>query len=245
MQGPCRNSGAGLEEGGEVVVRVERFTVGMFQVNTWLLTDESSGLSAIVDTGESRELVDLLRVRAPNVAMILLTHAHLDHAGALGWLQEVWDVPTYCPRLELPMFEALPLQPRMFGLPGELGPLGRVDHWVDDGARVQLGATALRFFSTPGHTPGQGCWYDDAHIIVGDTLFAGSIGRTDFPMSHPPTAVASLRRLMDLPGELVVHPGHGPDTTLAEELRHNPFLGYLRRERGMAVGGAIRWAPGT
>jgi hydroxyacylglutathione hydrolase len=228
-------------------MQVERFTVGAFQVNTYLITDPATGLSAIVDTGETTELVRRLQDRRPppQVAMILLTHAHLDHAGALAWLQEVWDVPTYLPRKEVPLFETLPIQPQLFGIPGPRLPLGRVDHLVDDGDTVRLGETTLRFLSTPGHTPGQGCWYDDGDILVGDTLFAGSIGRTDFPMSHPPTMVESLRRLLALPGHLRVHSGHGPMTTLDHELRTNPFLGYLRRERGLAGPRGITWAPGT
>tara|TARA_B100001989_G_C24398097_1_gene392749 strand:+ start:21 stop:707 length:687 start_codon:yes stop_codon:yes gene_type:complete len=228
-------------------VRVECITVGAFAVNTYLLTDEATGRSAIVDTGETRELVTRLQGRTPppDIAMILLTHAHLDHAGALCWLQEAWDVPTYCPRMERPLLEALPMQARMFGLPGPSPQVGRIDHWVDDGASVQLGETTLRFLSTPGHTPGQGCWFDDEDIIVGDTLFAGSIGRTDFPMSDPALAVQSLRRLLQLPGHLRVHSGHGPMTTLDRELRTNPFLGYLRRERGISGPPGYAWAPGT
>lgn len=228
-------------------MKVECFTVGAFSVNTYLLTDEATGRSAIVDTGETRELVQRLKARspAPEIAMILLTHAHLDHAGALAWLQEEWDVPTYMPRKELPLFETLPIQPQLFGLGGPSLPLGRVDHLVEDGAAVQLGDTTLRFLSTPGHTPGQGCWYDDQDIIVGDTLFSGSIGRTDFPMSDPALMVESLRRLMALPGHLRVHSGHGPVTTLERELKTNPFLGYIRRERGLPVGRTLRWAPGT
>ena len=226
-------------------LRVQCFTVGAFQVNTYLLTDEATGHSAIVDTGESRALVDRLDALAPDVRMILLTHAHLDHAGALSMLQERWDVPTYLPRAERPLFDTLPIQGTMFGMPHLNRPCGRIDHWVDDGDAVQLGETTLRFFATPGHTPGQGCWHDDHDIFVGDTLFAGSIGRTDFPMSDPAVAVASLRRLADLPGHLRVHSGHGPMTTLGQELRTNPFLGYLRRERGIQGPPGLRWAPGT
>lgn len=133
----------------------------------------------------------------------------------------------------------------MFGMPGLDRPCGRIDHWLEDGDTIKLGETTLRFLSTPGHTPGQGCYFDDHDIIVGDTLFAGSIGRTDFPMSDPKLAVESLRKLMELPGSLRVHSGHGPMTTLETELRENPFLGYIRREKGMPVGQSIRWAPGT
>ncbi len=226
-------------------MKVEAITVGMFQVNTYLLTDEATGAQAIVDTGESEELVERLRGRALDVRMILLTHGHIDHAGALPLLQEVWDVPTYLPRAELPLFETLPVQGRMFGMPHLDRECGRIDHYVDDGDTIALGETTLRFLSTPGHTPGQGCYFDDHDIVVGDTLFAGSIGRTDFPMSDPRLAVDSLRRLCALPDALRVHSGHGPMTTIGEELRTNPFLGYLRRERGIDGPPGLRWAPGT
>ena len=177
--------------------------------------------------------------------MILLTHGHLDHAGALSFLQQEWDVPTYMPQKEWPLFNPLPMQGSMFGMHHLNRPCGRIDHEVHDGDSVQLGETTLRFLSTPGHTPGQGCWYDENDIIVGDTLFSGSIGRTDFPMSDPQEMVKSLRRLLDLPGHLRVHSGHGPMTTLAHELKTNPFLGYIRKERGIEGGQGFSWAPGT
>lgn len=229
------------------MLQVRTFTVGMFQVNTYLITDEATGQSAVVDTGESDELPRALKRLdpAPDLRMILLTHGHIDHAGALTLLQAEWDVPAVLGRLERPLFETLPVQGRMFGMPQLDRPCGRIDRWIDDGEEVQLGETTLRFLSTPGHTPGQGCYYDDRDIFVGDTLFAGSIGRTDFPMSDPAQMVESLRRLMELPGHLRVHSGHGPMTTLERELRSNPFLGYIRRERGIPGPPGMRWAPGT
>ncbi len=228
-------------------MRVQQFTVGMFSVNTWLITDEATGASAIVDTGEDDTLVRRIRslTPAPDIQLILLTHTHIDHAGALTLLQAAWDVPTVMPRLDRPLFETLPMQGTMFGMPHLNRPLGRIDREIDDGDTIQLGETTLRFISTPGHTPGQGCYYDDQHIFVGDTLFAGSIGRTDFPLSDPALMVESLRRLTLLPGHLIVHSGHGPDTTLEQELKTNPFLGYIRRERGISGPRGMRWAPGT
>ena len=224
-------------------MQVQCFTVGNFSVNTYLITDDVTGVSAIIDTGETTELRTRLKQLdpQPNIEMILLTHGHLDHAGALGVLQEEWDVPTYLPRKERVLFDTLPFQGTMFGMPHLNRPCGRVDHEIDDGFEIMLGETKLSFISTPGHTPGQGCWYDDNDIIVGDTLFAGSIGRTDFPMSDPSLMKESLRRLLKLPGHLRVHSGHGPMTTLETELKSNPFLGFIRQERGMPVGRALRW----
>jgi glyoxylase-like metal-dependent hydrolase (beta-lactamase superfamily II) len=213
-------------------MQIRCFTVGLFQVNTYLVTDLQTGVSAIVDTGEGDELGERLSRLdpPPRVEKILLTHAHIDHAGGLRWLQRRFDVPTYLCRDERPMFEALPQQGDWFGMPELNRPCGRIDHWIEDGATVDVGSLNLHFLATPGHTPGQGCWHDDEDIIVGDTLFAGSIGRTDFPLSDPRAMERSLRRLLALPGHLRVHSGHGPVTTLARELQSNPFLGFLRAE---------------
>lgn len=211
-------------------MEIKCFTVGAFQVNTYLIKDEATGKCAIIDTGESDALVQCLQGldAIPDIQMILLTHGHLDHAGSLLALQHAFDVPTYLPRLELPMFETLPKQGDWFGAPQMNRPCGRIDHFVDDGDVIELGKTSLKFISTPGHTPGQGCYYDNNDIFVGDTIFAGSIGRTDLPMGDTALMKNSLRRLMALPKHLRVHSGHGHVTSLAEEHKTNPFLQFLR-----------------
>ncbi len=212
------------------MIEIKCLTVGAFQVNTYLIKDSATGACAVIDTGENDDLIERLQALqpSPDIQMILLTHAHLDHAGALVALQKVFDVPTYLPRLEIPLFETLPEQGTWFGAPHMNRPCGRIDHLVDDGDIIQLGETKLQFISTPGHTPGQGCYYDESDIFVGDTLFAGSVGRTDLPMGNPSLAQKSLAKLMKLSGKLQVHSGHGPVTTLAQELASNPFLQFLR-----------------
>lgn len=212
-------------------MQVQCFIVGAFHVNTYLITDPATQLSAIIDTGESEGLLQQLQLLnpSPKISMILLTHGHLDHAGSLALLQQYYDVPTYLPRLEQPLFNTLPQQGDWFGEPAFNRPCGRIDHYVDDGDEIQLGDTTLKFISTPGHTPGQGCYYDAEDIFVGDTIFAGSIGRYDLPMGDAEITQQSLQKLMALPGHLRVHSGHGPVTTLAHELQTNPYLQFLRQ----------------
>ena len=230
-------------------MKVRCFTIGAFQVNAYLLEDPTSGICAIVDTGDSPQLAATLASLQPrpDLRAILLTHAHFDHAGGLVDLQKEFpEAITYLPALERPMFDLLPQQGSLlFGMADFDRPLGRVDHEVHDGDTLELGGELrCRFLSTPGHTPGQGCYYDDTYIFVGDTLFAGSVGRTDFPMSDPELMQASLSRLLQLPGSLIVCSGHGPATTLEQELKSNPFLGHIRRERGLAGPSDQRWPLG-
>ncbi|WP_438970356.1 MBL fold metallo-hydrolase [Methylophaga sp.] len=212
-------------------MEIQCMTVGAFSVNTYLITDQATGQSAIIDTGETTEQVEyLLSLQPqPDIRMILLTHGHLDHAGALMHLQQSFDVDTYLPRLEKPLFDTLPQQGDWFGAPEMNRPCGRIDCWLDDGDTIPLGETILHFISTPGHTPGQGCYYDDSDIFVGDTLFAGGVGRTDLPMGNAALMQQSLSKLMQLPGHLQVHSGHGPVTNLAYERDFNPFLTFLRQ----------------
>jgi hydroxyacylglutathione hydrolase len=229
-------------------MNVRCLTLGAFQVNTYLIQDSATGQYAVVDTGDGPQLAEALATLEPrpDLRAILLTHAHFDHAGGLVDLQrEFPNALTYLPALERPMFDALPQQGSLlFGMADFDRPCGRLDREVQDGDSIEVGALRFRFLSTPGHTPGQGCYYNDSYIFVGDTLFAGSIGRTDFPLSDPELMQASLRRLLELPGRLIVCSGHGPVTTLEQELQSNPFLDTIRRDRGMVeTRSTLEWGP--
>ena len=217
-------------------MQIETLAVVQFQANCFLITCPTTGASAVVDVGEDGSLVRKLQARTPSptLAAILLTHAHIDHAGGLLELQRAFDAPTWIGALERPMFETLPQQGNWFGMPALNRPCGRIDRWAVDGDKVQVGELELTVLSVPGHSPGQICFYGHGHVFVGDTLFAGSIGRTDLPLGDSATMNASLSKLLELPGELVVHCGHGPDTSLQNELEANPYLAHVRRARGMA-----------
>ena len=218
-------------------MKVRCITLGAFQVNAYLLEDPATGHCAVIDTGEGPQLAQVLTEMhpRPDLRAILLTHAHFDHAGGLADLQKEFpEAVAWLPALERPMYDLLPKQGSLlFGMASFDRPLGRIDREIQDGDTVELGENwHLRFLSTPGHTPGQGCYYDDTYVFVGDTLFAGSIGRTDFPMSDPELMEQSLHRLLALPGKLQVCSGHGPVTTLEQELQTNPYLGGVRRKLG-------------
>ncbi|MFH1464103.1 MAG: MBL fold metallo-hydrolase [Pseudomonadota bacterium] len=217
-------------------MQIQTITVGQFQANCFLITCPETGAGAVVDVGEDDALGARLAAMAPapRLAAALITHCHVDHAAGLAELQARFPDAIACvPAADRPLFEALPQQGNWFGMPSLNRSCGRVDRWLQDGDEIEVGALRLRFLSTPGHSPGQGCFVGHGHAFVGDTLFAGSIGRTDLPLGDGPTMTRSLSKLLELPGETVVHSGHGPDTTLADELATNPYLAHVRKARGL------------
>jgi len=199
--------------------------VGPFEENCYLLGfDDPERSALIVDPGaESQRLSQELDSRSWKPKAILNTHGHLDHIGAVAELQDQYRIPFYLQKDEQPVLEHYPDTCRMFGLnPGKL-PV--VDQWLDGDDLIRFSFCEIRVLSTPGHTPG-GCIYCVNHMgFTGDTIFAGSVGRTDLPGGNTTTLNSSLARIIrDLPEDTVLYPGHGPQTTLKEEKRQNPFL---------------------
>lgn len=206
------------------------FPVGPIQANCVLLGDEEAGVVAVIDPGEeAARIVERIGRSGLEPVMVLHTHGHLDHAG--GTADLVRRLPEGMPiglhRDELDLYRNLGMQGRMFGIEAETPPEPTL--WLADGDQLELGSLRLEVRHTPGHSPGGVCFLihgaPEPTVIVGDVLFAGSIGRTDLFGGSFPILERSIRsQLYTLPDETRVVCGHGPDTTIGRERRSNPFV---------------------
>lgn len=197
------------------------YPVGALQANCVLLSD-GNGHTAVIDPGdEAPRLLTHLRELGGRVDAILLTHAHFDHMLAVRELQTATAAPLFVHEADEPALfdEMLNLMPA-YRLPYAL----KADRLLHDGDTVTVGELTFEVLHTPGHTPGSCCYRCDDLLISGDTLFAGSMGRTDFAGGSTAEMFRSLQRLSKLPEALRVIPGHGEETTIGYECRYNPFM---------------------
>lgn len=206
------------------ITRVDTQTVGPFQENTFFLRRDDSQETVIIDPGDEHErLIAWLDGDTLKPVAIVNTHAHLDHIGAVAPLIAKYGVPFYLHPADLPILREAPEHARMFGVRVPLVPTVDVD--LAHGDVLRLAGLSITVLHTPGHTPGGVSLQVDGRLFAGDTLFSGSVGRTDLPGGDRDALLASLsHRIMVLDDETVVHSGHGPDTTIGTERRSNPFL---------------------
>lgn len=203
-------------------------TVGPFRENSYLVVDEPTGKAVFIDPGdEGDRLLEVLRRSGATLEAIWLTHAHVDHIGAIAAVRRAHQVPILMHPLDEPVYAAAAAVARMYGLPFETPP--RPDGVLEEGQVVRVGTAAFEVMHVPGHAPGHVLFVGDGVVFGGDLIFAGSIGRTDLPLCDPAAMQDSLARAAALPEHLAIHPGHGPSTSVREELRSNPFLAGLAR----------------
>lgn len=205
-------------------MRVEGVAVGPLQENCWILHDEASGEVVVIDPGdEPARIADLVRRTGARLTAIWLTHAHFDHIGGVEGLRREWPgVPVWLHPDDRPVYDFGARAAAAWGIPFEAP--GAPDRELREGEPVACGTQAFEVWHLPGHAPGHVAFIGGGNMFSGDVLFAGSVGRSDLPLCDPAALDASLRRLARLPRETVVHPGHGPVTTIATELESNPFL---------------------
>jgi hydroxyacylglutathione hydrolase len=205
---------------------LESFPVGPLRCNCTILGDEVTHEAMVVDPGDNiPEILSRLQKHGLTLRQIVVTHAHIDHVGGAALLKKLTGAPVFLNKRDLGLLGAMEMQAGWLGVATpEVAP---PDASADDGLAVGLAALPGEIIHTPGHTPGSICLlFPKQHLLLaGDTLFAGSIGRTDLPGGDGRQILRSLRdRLLVLPDTTRVVPGHGPETTIGEERQSNPFL---------------------
>lgn len=203
-----------------------KLPIGVLESNCYLVYDEENSAGVIVDPGgDPAALLDEIEKRGIKVTTILNTHGHFDHTAGNAAL-----VSLNAPLAIHPADRALLAEcggAMWFGIECVQSQPPAIE--LTDGGELEVGRLHIQVLATPGHTPGGVCFYipEEHALITGDTLFAGSVGRTDLPGGDPRALTESLKRLLEFPPETVVHPGHGPSSTMEQERRRNPWLRWI------------------
>ena len=206
---------------------VETFPVGVLQCNCTILGDESTREAMVIDPGDDPDLIlSRLNTHGLRLKEIVCTHTHIDHVGAIFDLQQKAGTPASIHEADLFLFQELETQAQWLAMPSPKR--GTIDRFLNDGSSVSCKGVELGVIHTPGHTPGSTCFLLATGrniLFAGDTLFRGSIGRTDLWGGSTPDILASIhKRLMTFDDDTLVIAGHGPSTTVGGERRNNPFL---------------------
>lgn len=210
-------------------VILQSLELGPFVENCYVIGDEKSREAAVIDPGDEPDTILLtLGKESLTAKIILLTHAHLDHVGGLKALKESTRADVMMHKADAFLLKTAPMQALAFGVRPFLSP--SPDRFIAEGDTLRVGSLRLEVIHTPGHTPGGVCYClrEEKKVFVGDTLFAGSVGRTDLPGGDYEALVRSIReKLLPLGDDVEVLCGHGPPTTIGQERRCNPFLNEL------------------
>jgi glyoxylase-like metal-dependent hydrolase (beta-lactamase superfamily II) len=204
----------------------KRLVVGPLEANCYILWDSSDLSAVVVDPGHDGEVIEKeVKKQGLEVKYIINTHGHFDHIGAAGYLRERLGVKLAIHTKDVPLLEAATVQGSYFNV--ETPPQRAPEVFLEDGTLIEAGSLSIKVLHTPGHTEGGVCLYveDEGVLFTGDTLFAGSVGRTDLPGGSFETLMNSIReKILPLGDSVRVFPGHGPETTVGEEKSLNPFI---------------------
>jgi hydroxyacylglutathione hydrolase len=205
-------------------VIIKKLEVGPIMANCFILGCESTKEAVVIDPGDDADRILMTLAKSElKVKYLINTHGHFDHVGANKRMKDVTGALLAIHPDDEPMFKELSRSAMMFGLSAENSP--SADIFLKDGDEISFGTIRLKVIHTPGHTKGGISLYTKGHLFAGDTLFAGSIGRTDLGGGDYDTLISSIKeKLLVLEPETIVYTGHGPETTIGNEKRMNPFL---------------------
>jgi len=205
-------------------MQIETIVVSPFETNCYLVWNKTDKRGVIIDPGDEDErILERLEKLGVTAEAILLTHGHGDHIAAVKPIKDKLQIPLYIGRGDEAMLESPSANVSAFlGFQITCPP---ADHIVADGDIVKIGSIAFSVIATPGHSAGGVCYFAERFLFCGDTLFYGSIGRTDLPGGNYQQLIDSIdRNILTLPDDIVCYPGHGPATNVGQERKNNPFL---------------------
>lgn len=205
--------------------KIIKLVVGQLQENCFILFDEDKNAFVVDPGGSSENIIEAIEKNSLSIKYILLTHGHFDHVGAVAALVKKYKAPVYLSKEDRAFLES-PKEVRAsaFGMQIEAA---EVDVFVKEGDEISFSEGNIKVIETPGHTLGSVCYLFENYLFAGDTLFNGSIGRTDFPESDHSLMVESLKKLKKLDDEIYVLSGHGPESQISYEKMTNPYLRQL------------------
>jgi len=202
---------------------IRSLVVGPLEVNCFVIWDEASKRSMVIDPGDEPDrIMEIIKNESLSVDYIVCTHAHFDHVGAVADIKKDTGARIVIHRDELEIYHGAKDQAAFWGY--DLDPLPEPEIFVKDGDELTLGGISFKVLHTPGHSPGGICLFGEGVVVTGDTLFAGAVGRTDFYGGDMNRLRESFKRLISLPPETEVLPGHGPNSTIGRERSENVFL---------------------
>ncbi len=205
---------------------IKSLVVGPLQVNCFVVADEKTGESMVIDPGDEPDrIIDVIKGNGLKVKYIICTHAHFDHVGGITEIKDETDAKIVIHQAERELYNSAMDQAAFWGY--ELEPLPEPDMFVNEGDKIEIGHLSFEVFHSPGHSPGGICLYGEGVVFTGDTLFAGSVGRTDFYGGDINKLKKSFLRLMSLPPDTKVFCGHGPLSIISREKASNFFMGEI------------------
>jgi glyoxylase-like metal-dependent hydrolase (beta-lactamase superfamily II) len=205
-------------------MKFESVIVGPLETNCYLIHCPVTSECAVVDPGaEASKILRLIASNELRPVILLNTHGHIDHIGANKEIKEKFDIPFCIHRHDEPMLKGVQQSELSFILGAQDSPAP--DKYLEDGGTIKIGQSSLKVIHTPGHSPGSVIFLGDGFLLSGDTLFFGGVGRTDLPGGSWPELVDSIKtKILTMPDEMSVLPGHGPFTSVGQEKRSNPFI---------------------